>query len=74
MKFISMLTNAWFSLTQADLEALERVDENLLRRVLETPKEMLYLEIKIKMRRLNFLQYMLHEDKNCLVHGIWGAW
>ena len=76
----SLLTNAeaWYSLTQADLEALESVDENLLRRVLETPlstpKEMLYLEIKIKMRRLNFLQYMLHEDKNCLVHGIWGEW
>ena len=78
----SLLTNAeaWYSLTQADLEALESVDENLLRRVLETPlstpKEMLYLEMGvvpiryiIKMRRLNFLQYMLHEDNDCLVHS-----
>ena len=63
-----MLTNAeaWYSLAQADLEALESVDENLLRRFLETPmstpKEMLYemgvgpIRNIIKMRRLNFLQ------------------
>jgi predicted metal-dependent hydrolase len=55
------------------------VDEKLLRRVLETPpstpKETVYLKMVvvpiryiIKMRRLNILQYMLHEDKDCLVN------
>ena len=42
---------------------------------MSTPKEMLYLELGIvpirfiiKMRRLNFLQYILQEDENCLIH------
>ena len=76
----SMLTNAeaWYNVTKADIELLESVDESLLRRILETPvstpKEMLYLEMGvapirfiIKMRRLNFLQYMLKEDEDSLV-------
>ena len=43
---------------------------------LSTPKEMLYLELGvvpirfiIKMRRLNFLQYILQEDANSLIHS-----
>ena len=77
----SLLTNseAWYNVTKGDIEMLESVDEDLLRRILEcplsTPKEMLYLELGIlpiryiiKMRRLNFLQYMLHEEKESLVH------
>ena len=63
----SLLTNAeaWYNVTQANIDLLESVDESLLRRVLDspmsTPKEMLYLELGIvpirfiiKMRRLNF--------------------
>ena len=78
-----MLTNAeaWYNVTKADIELLESVDESLLRRILETPvstpKEMLYLEMGvapirfiIKMRRLNFLQYMLKEDEDSLVHSL----
>ena len=78
----SLLTNseAWYNVTQADIDMLEGVDEMLLRRVLEcpmsTPKEMLYLELGvlplryiIKMRRLNFLQYILKEDNNSLIYS-----
>ena len=77
----SLLTNAeaWYNLSQSDIDTLESVDESLWRKILETPistpKEMLYLEMGvipiryiIKMRRLNFLQYILHEDTNSLVH------
>ena len=59
---------------------MEKVDENLMRRVLQcpvsTPKEMLYLELGvspirsiIKSRRLNFLHYILHEDKQSLMYS-----
>ena len=78
----SLLTNAeaWYNLTHADIKELERVDEMLFRKILEcpssTPKEMLYLELGvlpiryiIMMRRLNFLQYILYEDKNSLIHS-----
>ena len=77
----SLLTNAeaWYNVTQANIDLLESVDKSLLRRVLDcpmsTPKEMLYLELGIvpiryiiKMRRLNFLQYILQEDEDCLIH------
>ena len=43
---------------------------------MSTPKEMLYLELGvvpirylIKMRRLNFLQYILQEDRESLIHS-----
>ena len=77
----SLLTNAesWYNLTAAEIDELEKVDENLLRRVLEapaaTPKEMLYLELGvspirniIKSRRINFLQYILKENEESLIH------
>jgi hypothetical protein len=77
----SLLTNseAWYNLSTAEIEELERVDESLMRRVLEcpssTPKEMLYLELGvspirsiIKSRRINFLQYILKEDKSSLIY------
>ena len=76
----SLLTNAesWYNLTAAEIDELEKVDENLLRRVLEapaaTPKEMLYLELGvspirniIKSRRINFLQYILKENEESLI-------
>ena len=77
----SLLTNAeaWYNVIQADIDALESVDEGLLRKILEapmsTPIEMLYLELGvvpirfiIKERRLNFLWYLLNEDKESLVN------
>ena len=83
-----LLTNseAWYNVTQADIDMLEGVDEMLLRRVLEcpmsTPKEMLYLELGvlplryiIKMRRLNFHQFILKEDNNSLIYSfLKGDW
>ena len=79
----SLLTNSesWYNLTLSDMRELESVDEILLRKVLEcpmsTPREMLYLELgvipirfQIMIRRLNFLQYILFEDKNSLIHQV----
>ena len=78
----SLLTNAeaWYNLSDNDVTELEKIDESLLRRVLEcpisTPKEMLYLELGvtpirniIRNRRLNFLQYILHEEKDSLMYS-----
>ena len=77
----SLLTNseAWYNLSSKDVTELERVDEDLLRKVLEcpisTPREMLYLELGvspirniIRSRRLIFLQYILQEEKNSLIY------
>ena len=77
----SMLTNAEarHNITMTEIAELEKVDESLLRKVLEspasTPKEMLYLELGvspirniIKSRRLNFLHYILHEEKESLLY------
>ena len=77
----SLLTNAeaWYNLSNAEVTDLEKVDEDLLRKVLEcpvsTPREMLYLELGvspirniIRSRRLNFLHYILHEEKQSLIY------
>ena len=77
----SLLTNSesWYHITSAEIDELEKVDEHLLRRVLEcptaTPKEMLYLELgvspirnMIKSRRINFLQNILKEEKDSLMY------
>ena len=69
----SVLVNseAWYNLTEKDLELLEQADEELLRKILEapvsTPKCMLYLETGSKpvryllmTRRLMFYHYILN--------------
>ena len=79
----SLLTNSesWYNLTLTDIRELESVDEILLRKVLEcrmsTPREMLYLELgvipirfHIMIRRLNFLKYILLEDKHSLIYKV----
>ena len=76
----SVLVNseAWYDLTDADIEVLEQADENLLRKILEapisTPKCMLYLETGCKpvryivmTRRLMFFHYILNEEENSLI-------
>ena len=78
-----ILTNseAWYGLNDSDLEILESVDEQLMRRVLEVPstcpKEMLYLEMGcvpfkyiVASRRLNFLHYILNEDESSLIYKV----
>ena len=77
----SMLYNseAWYNITNSELNFLETVDLMLLRKILNapksTPKEMLYLELGcipfrnlIQQRRLSFLYYILHEDQKSLVY------
>ena len=77
----SMLCNseAWYNITNSELNFLETVDLMLLRKILNspksTPKEMLYLELGcipfrnlIQQRRLSFLYYILHEDPKSLVY------
>ena len=77
----SMLVNteAWYNVTQAELNLLETIDVQFLKSVLKAPKctptEMLYLELGcvpfrqlIMKRRIMFLHYILNEDKNSMIH------
>ena len=76
-----ILTNAeaWYGLSDCEMELLEQVDENFLRIFLEVgrgcPKEMLYLETGtipmrfiIFKRRIMCLHYSLNESENSLVN------
>ena len=77
----SMLSNseAWYNVTEAELNLLETVDHMLLRKILKTPKstpkEILYLELGcmpfrdiIRKRRLSFLHHILHEKSDSLLY------
>ena len=72
-------SESWYGLKNEEIEQLEQVDEMFLRKLLEVgrgcPKEMLYLETGslpirfiIMSRRLMFLQYLLKEENESLVH------
>ena len=76
----SLLCNseAWFGLTNKELDLLETVDVIFLRNILmapkSTPKEMFYLELGIlplreiiRERRLNFLHYILKQDAQSIL-------
>ena len=76
-----MLFNAeaWYNVTTVELERLEKIDETCMRKILNapfaTPKLMLYLELGVlpvryivKSKRLNYLHYILNEDKNDLIY------
>ena len=76
----SMLFNseAWYNITNAELDLLETIDLKFLRQLLQaprgTPKEMLFLELGcipfreiIRERRLGYLHYILNEDKNSMI-------
>ena len=65
----------------SDLEQLEEIDEQLLRKILEVgagcPKEMLYLEtgtipirFLVAFKRVMFLHYILNQDKDSLIYRI----
>ena len=77
----SMLFNseAWYNVSNAELELLETIDLLLLRSILKapksTPKEMLYLELGcerfrdiIRKRRLSFLYYILHQNPELMIY------
>ena len=82
----TLLTNsdAWYGLNKQDVDVLEKIDVQLLRRIFEVPfscpKEMLYLETGclpissiIVSRRLLYLHTILNEDKNSLVFKVFNA-
>ena len=76
-----ILTNieAAYGLTSAEIEKLEKCDEQLMRAVLETPcttpREMLYLELGVvpiryivMSRRLMFYHYILNQENDSLLY------
>lgn len=76
---ILLNSESWYNLTSSDIQELESVDNMLLRQILEsgksTPVSILHLELGtipirfvIKSRRLMFLQYILKQDKDSLLH------
>ena len=77
----SLLSNseAWYNVTQSELNLLESVDLILLRKILNaprtTPKELLYLELGctplrdiIRKRRISFLKYILRQDPQSMMY------
>ena len=82
----AMLFNseAWHGVSDTDIEQLEKVDEALLRGLLnghsKTPSESLYLETGcipiryiIKSRRMSYLHNILKKDKEELVREVYDA-
>jgi hypothetical protein len=72
-------SEAWYNLTESELNLLETIDVMFLRQLLQapkgTPKEMLFLELGciplreiIRERRLGFLHYILNQDPKSIVH------
>ena len=81
-----LLTNSecWYNLKKTEIETLEQLDEELLRKILETgkstPKVMLYLEMGcvpirfiIQKRRLMFLNYILNQPEDSLLYTFYKA-
>ena len=77
-------SEAWYNVTNAELDLLETVDLMLLRSILRaptsTPKEMLYLELGclpyreiIRQKRLSFLYYILHENTESMIYQFFEA-
>ena len=74
----------WYGLKKKEIEALEKIDEQLLRKILDcpskTPKYLIYLELGIvpigfliKSRRLGFLKYILDQDESKLIKQVFKA-
>ena len=72
-------SEAWYNVTNAELDLIETVDLMLLRSILKAPistsKEMLYLELGclpyreiIRQKRLSYLYYTLHENSKSMVY------
>ena len=77
-------SEAWYNLKIKNIEELEKVDEALIRKILEAPKGtpicMLYLEMGfvpirflIMQRRLTFLHYILQQEPDSLVSRVLDA-
>ena len=81
-----MLSNAesWINVTQKDLENLEAPDIILQKKILSTKGnpskcfiqlELVVIPIKfiLKLKRINFLHYILTEDKNSMISQVYTA-
>ena len=77
-------SEVWYGLSEYELSELEKVDEYLLRKLLnahsKTPKEFLYLETGslpirfiIKKRRISYLHHILNRDKKELISKVYFA-
>ena len=82
----SLISNseAWVNLTKKNVTDLEKVDENLLRKILsahpKTPTELLYLELgaipvrfTLMSRRINYLWYLIHDKEGSLLKTFFEA-
>lgn len=82
----SLISNSesWVNLSKKNVTDLEKVDEQLLRKILsahsKTPIELLYLELgaipvrfMLKSRRINFLWYLLHDKEGSLLKNFFQA-
>ena len=72
----AMLCNAeaWYNTTKEDIQMLEKIDEQLLRKILKAPIEMLFLELGcvplqliIRSKRMNFLHYILNQPEDSIL-------
>ena len=80
MSSILLNSEAWYSIDKRSVEELEKVDNILLNKIFElpssTPAAFIHLELGtlpiryiIMVRRLMFLQYILKEQEDTLVHS-----
>ena len=82
----SLLLNseAWVNLTSQNIRKLEQIDEMLLTKILDsetcTSNAMKYLELgvvplrfEIMKRKLMFLQYILKQEKKCMIYRVLSA-
>ena len=76
---ILLNSEAWYSVDKQTIEELEKLDNILLKKIFElptsTPAAFLHLELGtipirfiLMIRRLNFLQYILKEQEDSLIH------
>ena len=77
-------SEAWYNVTKRQIQDLEMADETLLRKIFaahsKTPIELLYTEsgnVPVRFilmgRRLNFLWYLLHEERESLLSRFFHA-
>ena len=75
---------AMFKVKESDYRALEMIEESVIQKVLQTkktcPKHILYLEMgmvparyQVERQVLNFLQYILQQEKNSLLFKVFSA-
>ena len=77
-------SEVWYGITQVELERLKQVDEMWMKELMEcsssVPRDLLYLELGIvpiryviQIRRLLYLQHILKQKKDSLLHRFFMA-